>query len=85
MTKGVLSALLGGLAMFVGSGPMHTVLADPTFLEWILQGIGFVLVMTGGVADGVKSDDKLQAPHTELDPYPGYEYDPIRGWVKKDE
>lgn len=85
VTKGTIKAGLGALAFLMaisGHDKVSKLLSSPDFVEWVLGGIGFILTVWGGMEEGVKPKEK--APATDLDPYPGWDYDPLRGWVRID-
>lgn len=87
VTKGTIKGALGSLAFLLAVSGHHKIaslLSNPDFVEWVLAGVGFVLTILGGMDEGVKPKQEA-VPQTDLDPYPGYDYDPLRGWVKVDE
>ena len=82
-----------------GYGDIAGRLTDPAFLQSIFNWIAMGLTLYAGLSDGIKPKPKapvagdnsvsLEALQDLVqpdlnDPYPGWDWDPMRGWVKTD-
>jgi hypothetical protein len=87
LTKGTLSAL-GAVVSWTlsryGYADIAAVLTDPEFLQRVFEWIATGLTLYAGISQGIrpKAEASPEAPATELDPYPGWDFDPVRGWVR---
>jgi hypothetical protein len=89
ITKGTISAVLSVITLILGStghGALATILTDPNTIQNILIMISAGSALYAGAAQGVppKPAALPTAPATVEDPYPGYDWDPVNGWVKID-
>ena len=85
LTKGMVSAVLAALCFWLattGHKNLAAYLGRPEVIDGLFMALGTVLTIVAGVSDGIKRDSGHEAPRTPSDPYPGYDYDPIKGWVK---
>lgn len=97
VVKRVLSGLSGGLALVVGqdiAGSLAELLMDPKFIEQVFNWIGGGLMIYAAIArkDVTPQQQALESAEQtitealpkemDLDPYPGWDYDPVNGWVK---
>lgn len=97
--KRLIAAASGGLAVIFGrdyGSYIAGLLVDPDFIQRVFDLLGSALLIYAGLArkdvtaaketlDKVEDLVEDYLPKVELDPYPGWDYDPIRGWVKLDE
>jgi hypothetical protein len=99
LVKRIAAAVTGGLAMVFGkeyASQLSELLMDPDFINQVFNWIGGGLMIYAAI---VKKDvsgtqaklDEVEQTITEylpkemdLDPYPGWDYDPIQGWVKSE-
>lgn len=95
IAKRVMVGLTGALALLFGNqaaGRVSELLMDPDFIKQVFDLGGLALVVWSALA-GQKTDpiqhqmDSIEQtilqnlPDLE-DPYPGWDYDPLRGWVQ---
>ena len=85
LTKGTITAVMSLLAVVFGGSnisPLFEWLQSPDTLDRIMQLLGLIGLLSSGFMQGVKPKEAPAA--TTADPYPGYKYDAIKGWVKVD-
>jgi hypothetical protein len=94
LTKGTMSAAGAVVAWLMGQygyADLAATLTDPSFLQSIFNWIAMGLTIYAGVAQGVKPHDAksvsepiLQPQVSEMvDPFPGWDWSPLKGWVQK--
>lgn len=89
ITKGTISALASIISFSLataGHKQLAALLNSPEFIQNVLALIGAATALYAGIAQGItpKAVPAPIAPATPEDPYPGWDYDPLRGWVKSD-
>jgi hypothetical protein len=96
-TMAAAGAIVSWLMGQYGYGDLAGRLTDPAFLQSIFNWIAMGLTLYAGVAQGVKpkvaipvagdTSVSLEALQDLVqpdlsDPYPGWDWDPLKGWVK---
>lgn len=97
IVKRIAAAATGGLAVVFGkeyASQISELLMDPDFINQVFNWIGgglmiYAALVKKDVSETQAALDSAERTITEylpkemdLDPYPGWDYDPIRGWVK---
>ena len=91
LTRGVVSALIASVCFWLatnGHKALAAYLSNPQVTENLFTVFGIVAALVAGVSDGIRRDNHPEAtvaPKHDEDPYPGYDYDPLRGWVRTDD
>jgi hypothetical protein len=100
LVKRLAAGATGGLAVLFGqdiAGSLAELLTDPKFVEQVFNWIGGGLMIYAAIArkdvtPAKQTLDSVEQTITEylpkemdIDPYPGWDYDPVNGWVRVDE